>query len=385
MSQTCSVASSVGSTLSRVPELDGIRGVAIILVLVWHYFCDQIKVASPHPLYFLARAFGLSWSGVDLFFVLSGFLIGGILLDQREAANYFRVFYIRRICRIFPLYYAMLALFFVGLAFGMPQQAVMAPLFQGDLPCWSYAVYLQNVFMGWQATLGAQFLAVTWSLAVEEQFYLMLPLVVYLAPRTILPWLLYGLILMALVLRGLFLSPYLGLNLPFRLDALICGALLAYAVRQPGFMETIRARLRWLYGVFGLLLFGTAWITVAGCAYRNILYFWLALLYTTFLMVVLANPQGWVARNMRWPILRWFGLLSYGIYILHQCIAWGMHSYFRGERPAMRETGDAWLTLLALGLTLALASISYYGFEKRILSFGRSFHYRAQGCPPTAG
>src|SRR2546425_646800 len=99
------------SLSGRIPELDGLRGVAIGSVLIWHYFVLPTVAAPGTPLSY-ARVFGgLTWSGVDLFFVLSGFLIGGILLDARQATNYFQVFYTRRFFRIVPIYAAILLLF----------------------------------------------------------------------------------------------------------------------------------------------------------------------------------------------------------------------------------------------------------------------------------
>ena len=100
-------------TGKRLPELDGVRGLAILLILLWHYVQNQLVVEVGSPLAYLKQALGFSWSGVDLFFVLSGFLIAGILLDNRGKSNYFRVFFIRRVCRIFPLYYLYFSLFLV--------------------------------------------------------------------------------------------------------------------------------------------------------------------------------------------------------------------------------------------------------------------------------
>jgi peptidoglycan/LPS O-acetylase OafA/YrhL len=119
------------SPTERMPELDGIRGLAIVLVLVWHYFVSALRVASATPLAYIQKAMWLSWSGVDLFFVLSGFLIGGILMDNRNAQNYFSVFYVRRTCRIFPLYFAALALFWLCRAFASP---AFAWVFDKSLP-----------------------------------------------------------------------------------------------------------------------------------------------------------------------------------------------------------------------------------------------------------
>src|SRR5688572_21794420 len=98
----------------RIPELDGVRGIAILLVLVGHLFLHTIVAGNKTPLAYLVKLLKpFTVSGVDLFFVLSGFLIGGILLDNRASLNYFRAFYARRIFRIFPLYFAWLALFYI--------------------------------------------------------------------------------------------------------------------------------------------------------------------------------------------------------------------------------------------------------------------------------
>ena len=94
-----------------MPELDGLRGIAILLVLIYHYIVDILVVEPGSTGAFLLTCVRLSWSGVDLFFVLSGFLIGGILIDNRLSQNYFKAFYVRRICRIFPLYFFWLFLF----------------------------------------------------------------------------------------------------------------------------------------------------------------------------------------------------------------------------------------------------------------------------------
>lgn len=101
----------------RLPELDGIRALAILLVLYWHFGSNQFTPQLGRYTFYFYRAGSLCWSGVDLFFVLSGFLLGGILLDNRHAPNLFKVFYIRRFCRIFPLYYLWMGIFALVIAF----------------------------------------------------------------------------------------------------------------------------------------------------------------------------------------------------------------------------------------------------------------------------
>src|ERR1700677_1964341 len=101
---------------SRIPELDGVRGVAILLVVICHYFGGDTHGPPNFPFSLVKDVVSLFWCGVDLFFVLSGFLIGGILMDQRNSAGYFKTFYVRRVCRILPLYFAWIALFFLVIA-----------------------------------------------------------------------------------------------------------------------------------------------------------------------------------------------------------------------------------------------------------------------------
>jgi peptidoglycan/LPS O-acetylase OafA/YrhL len=153
----------------RIPELDGVRGLAILLVLVFHWAAFQ---PAPHSFaYYLMVPRNLMWSGVDLFFVLSGFLIGGGLIDNRASPNYFSTFYRRRIYRIFPFYYLMVGLFLIG-SFVLPA----AFLFTGAIPRWPFLLFVQNI--GFAIPLAAPWLGVTWSLAVEEQFYLLFPFAV---------------------------------------------------------------------------------------------------------------------------------------------------------------------------------------------------------------
>ena len=205
----------------RLPELDGIRGCAILLVLVWHYVQNQLHPEVGTLLAYFRQAIGFTWSGVDLFFVLSGFLIAGILIDQRGSPHYFRAFYIRRVCRIFPLYYINIGIFLAFLAWQSDLDQVFAPLFGGsEVPLWSYFSFTQNIFMGANNSAGAGWLAVTWSLAVEEQFYLFLPFIVWIVPRNRLPLVFLWVAGTAIFLRSSMpgLSAYI--NTPWRADAL---------------------------------------------------------------------------------------------------------------------------------------------------------------------
>jgi peptidoglycan/LPS O-acetylase OafA/YrhL len=155
-----------GSAEGRISEVDGLRGLAISSVLVWHLFAvpsvlpldpDDL-IARSSAITLAARASSLTFAGVDLFFVLSGFLITRILVDTRARKDYYRRFWLRRAGRILPVYYAVLA---VSVLF--PSLSQKGPL----PPVWMSVFFLQNLWMSAAGTLGADVIAVTWSLAIE--------------------------------------------------------------------------------------------------------------------------------------------------------------------------------------------------------------------------
>src|SRR6185295_11306827 len=129
----------------RISELDGLRGLAILLVVFCHFVTGAIAEVEGGLARFIRSASVLSWSGVDLFFVLSGFLIGGILLDHRHARNYFKTFYVRRFCRIIPLYFVFLGiLLFLQWFLARDSSAPwFNHLFRSDVPFGAYPTLTQ--------------------------------------------------------------------------------------------------------------------------------------------------------------------------------------------------------------------------------------------------
>jgi len=250
------------SSSTRIPALDGLRGIAILLVLIQHTFLGFHFVHHP-ALNWLVRMSRLSWSGVDLFFVLSGFLIGGILLDARSSPNYFKTFYLRRAYRILPLYFLVLTLAWLTFKAGQLGwlRGDWAGLFSGAIPWWTFFTFTQNISMVLAGPLvGRAGLSPTWSLAVEEQFYLTLPLVVRFASKRRLVQIVAGGIAGAALMRFLvalhspdrMFATYL--LTPCRADALGLGVLAAVLVRERQAWAYVRAR-RWgLYAAAGVLL-----------------------------------------------------------------------------------------------------------------------------------
>jgi peptidoglycan/LPS O-acetylase OafA/YrhL len=364
----------------RICELDGVRGFAILMVLTWHYVQGQIPHDSGTVFTVVKQALGSTWSGVDLFFVLSGFLIAGILMDNKGRDHYFRTFYIRRACRIFPLYYLNLALFTVLAAMALYQAAPLARLLQVTaVPEWSYWVFAQNIFMGEYNSFGPEWLSVTWSLAIEEQFYLLLPLIVFIVPVPRLPYVFLFFIMTAVFLRATQPGFSAYINMPWRADSLMAGALLAYLVRTPGFINPVTTRYgrRAVYGVFGVLLLGALLTNVSTQRpfHLTITYLWLAVMYAALILILLINREGWLAALFRNRMLMWLGNISYAVYLIHQTVSLFLHGLLRGSAPVVTVWQGAMVTVLALVVTLALARLSYTVMERRFIRLGHRFRY----------
>jgi peptidoglycan/LPS O-acetylase OafA/YrhL len=376
----------------RLPELDGIRGLAITLVLIWHYGCLYLPRSNQGPLLTeLFKLLSLTWSGVDLFFVLSGFLIGNILIRQRRATNYFTVFYTRRLLRIMPVYLVWLALFILADKLIVTPDQPLRELFEPVIPLWTYPLFVQNWAMAITSSFGAQWLGITWSLAVEEQFYLLLPLIVYLVPLRKLPIVLIGMIIVAPVLRITLhvasLTPNPGLTayllMPCRMDALMAGALCAYLLQHQHARAYLATHRPHLYGLFVLALGGVVTIALNGWAIGSFEiafgYSLIAGLYTSLLLIVLTEQRGPISALVRNPLLRRLGVVAYGVYLFHQGVNGLLHALILEQSPRFNTIADAAVTSLALLVTLGLAGLSWALLERPLINAGRKLDYQHHG------
>lgn len=364
----------------RIPELDGIRGLAILLVIVWHYGNNQIVANDFSFLHWVRISTSFFWSGVDLFFVLSGFLLGGILLKNRGSGSYFKTFYIRRACRIFPLYYGFFLVFVI--LYHTPARENFPWLFGSPpepLPLWTYATYTQNIFMGINETLGAHGLVATWSLAVEEQFYLVLPLVIFF---------LRGRLLLALCIAMVIAAPFLRYYcsnwyesfamLHCRADSLLIGVLAAYAMQHERTVNLLRSWRMLLYLVFfallalvGIMSFYYSFMSINYVLLNSIV----AVMYALLILLALLQPKDIVPRILRSTWLVQVGIISYGIYIYHLFISGILHQLFFGKPPILSNAADLSVTLLSFIVTLAVAWCSYNFFEKKLIAIGHRYKY----------
>lgn len=356
--------------MSRKPELDGIRGVAILLVLIWHYLVGRYFIKYDILPEFLIQILSITWSGVDLFFVLSGFLIAGILIDQKESENYYKVFFVRRICRIFPLYYSLLIIFFL-LQFSQILQ--WPSLFNRTLPIWSYATFTQNFLMGLDGNFGNPSLSITWSLAVEEQFYLFLPFLIRYIKKNHLPLLFISLALMAPIFR-LMILPSLGAFIfsPCRMDSIFVGALLAYGVRNEGIVSFFSENLKMVYGLLFVLFGGVVGLSLKTPYTGEVfIHLWLAGFYGILILIVLIHKDSFLTRIFSNSLLKWIGVRSYGIYLFHLLFIGIVY-----RLPGIQPFRELPLIFSALFLTLTFSAFSYKFFECPIIDLGHRLTYK---------
>jgi peptidoglycan/LPS O-acetylase OafA/YrhL len=383
----------------RIRELDGLRGIAIAMVVIFHYFQLTIVAHPGSALAYLQAAARLSWTGVDLFFVLSGFLIGGILLDSRDSTNYYSVFYKRRFFRIVPIYAVALLLASVLLFLGLGPEGKHVTVLTTDVAPWySYLTFTQNFWMTHAGSLGANGLGMTWSLAVEEQFYLTLPLYIRsLSKRWLAGALVIG-VLSAPVLRNLLLQmrsdDWVGIYTMMlcRADALLLGVLAAVLLRNERWRERIRSA-GLAFGVFiPVSLLGLSYLTLRAGSMtsplmKSIGFTWVALFYVTILLFALTRPDSLLTKlfGMKW--LCWLGTLAYGIYLFHQPVQYLLFRLMWRQTPAITSVGTFMATLGALALTLLLATLSWHFFEQPLIRMGRQstfeFGGRPMEAPPT--
>jgi peptidoglycan/LPS O-acetylase OafA/YrhL len=376
------------SSDKRIPELDGLRGIAISMVLVYHFLGTIVKATLGSHLSYVLVPTRLMWSGVDLFFVLSGFLIGGILLDARYSQNFFRVFYIRRCFRILPIYWVCLAgVFWLSLVYKAGMLPHFSWMFTDHLPWVPYLAFLQNFWMAVKTSFGSYGLGATWSLAVEEQFYLTLPLLVRTVnPRRLPFYLLLG-IISAPFLRTVIHVVWPGLTLatfflmPCRADALLLGVLAAYALRN----EDLRAKLernravRWR--LLGVLLTGMiGWTIFArhipALIMISVGYTWLALTYVGLLLCGLLDRDGVLGRILKLRWLAWMGAIAYGTYLFHEFVLGFIFGFVTLHAPVITNLSELCLMFLSLICTLIVCRFLWVYFESPLIRIGHRWHYR---------
>ena len=360
---------------TRIPALDGIRGLAVLMVLVFHYHQGMLSLPEfwlTEPLHFL----NFGQTGVDLFFVLSGFLITGILLNAKGSPHFLRMFYMRRILRILPLYYL------VVLGFLVTGWISAAPSCRFDRVWW-YLVYLQNLGMTfWPRSVGGP--GHFWSLGVEEHFYLFWPFLILLCSEKKLPLVLLVVISFALVSRvGLLSMGYDVFTFSLsRMDALALGALLAVLLRRPALAYKTTNACRWSLAISGPVLLFCYPLTSGKALFgmQVIKYTLIALCYTTLIGVTVGlggfEPLRRLFEN---KFLRWCGKYSYAMYVFHVPLYGAIMTLVRSSAPLAQMNPGRFMVCefsICVLTTFLAAWISWHLFEGPLLGLKRHFEYR---------
>jgi peptidoglycan/LPS O-acetylase OafA/YrhL len=371
----------------RIRELDGLRGAAIAMVVIFHFFQGTLVAPPGSTLAYLQAATRLSWTGVDLFFVLSGFLIGGILLDSRASTNYYSVFYKRRFFRIVPIYIVTLLL--TAVLISLKLESGTSPikwLTTEGAPWYAYLTFTQNFWMAHAGSVGCNGLAMTWSLAVEEQFYLTVPLYIRaLSRRWLARFLVIGIcgapLLRTLLLRfGSDSSIGIYTMMLCRSDALLLGVLAAVLLRNDRWRERIRSAGIAFYISIPIFLVGLGFLTLrawnpAASMLKTIGYTWVALFYVTILVFVLTRPDSRLTKFFRMKGLCWLGALAYGIYLFHTGVQYLLFGLILGHGATINSIPTFLVTLAAVPLTLLLAMLSWRYIEQPLIRMGRQVNF----------
>ena len=351
--------------MRRVPELDAIRGLAAILVVAHHYWMSLIP-------------FG--WIAVDLFFVLSGYLITSIILKDRDSDHFLRTFYVRRSLRIWPIYYLAL----LGLVLVNP--LLRAPYPMDGLPY--QLVYLQNIQRYWFAPPPPfnPYFSHSWTLAIEEQFYLIWPaLVLVCGRRRLIPLTLASLALpVAARAWGYPETILLG-----RCDGLALGGLLAALLADPDWLRRHAGRFRLVVALAApALLALLAWVmaglggTRALAAWpwaRSLMFLAINLFFFTIVALIVDQAGRPVLRPLRHRWLCYLGQISYGIYLYHYLVL--MVAVEAARRLGLRE--GRWMGLVCLPACLGVAALSWEFLERPLLALKDRFRYGRKPSRPT--
>jgi len=361
----------------RLPTLDGLRAIAILLVvphnlnLIATYGGTHLFVAAVHR----------GWIGVQLFFVLSGFLITGILLDARDASNYYRSFFVRRALRIFPLYYATLVVLFVLL----PALGLLPSSFERDpmveLSYWAY-------FSNWYGPFhkGPDSVSHFWSLAIEEQFYLLWPFVIHRRSAEWIMRLCFAIAAASLSLRVAMLltgTPGIYTFLVTRMDALALGGAVAAAFRVPSVASWTLNHRRFLPGASLLSLVAGAAISrgyqLTDGMTPSLGFTFLAVAFALLVAAGTAadhlGPAGWLG-VLRWTFLRRVAKYSYAMYVLSVPV------HFLVGKPVLSALGlastnsiavDLGYIVVGTALSFFAAAASFHLFEVHFLNLKDRF------------
>ncbi len=350
-------------------EIDGLRGVAILIVVFVHFYVQQFDAAfkSISPDFF---SFCLSGAaGVDLFFVISGFLIGGILLRNVKSVSSVKAFYIRRIWRIWPLYFVLLALVFLS----CPDQIGV----DYRVSWISYSCFAQNVSVS-LGQMPSHLLGPLWSLAVEEHFYLAAPILALYCSRSTIFRIALAMVMISPICRYVLLgsSNRFGYEAAYhftfcRLDGIGCGIAGAVIWSSPNLQAVLIKNRSWL--VFATWLLGAIAAAISVPSFGRTFTWAFGLNHTLYsfffvslLLAIISGGCEKLACILRTAPLRFIGVRCFFIYLFHMPLLDMTGALINGRHLS---------TALAVASCLVYSQVFWRCFELPLIRFSRRWKY----------
>jgi len=370
----------------RVPALDGLRGIAILLVIP-HNSDTFLAVKNwAFPFAMLAH---VGWTGVQLFFVLSGFLITSVLLDSRGSGNYYRTFYARRVLRIFPLYFLILVIFLLLVPHLVQLSPETLATYQQQKWLWIFASNWAQPFQG-----TVVWFPHFWSLAVEEQFYLVWPFLVALIPLRHLLTTTFVVTALAIGSRVLLFEGALPADAIYmftttRMDALALGAAAAVIARNGRAMQFVRHHQGMMAGMALVVAMISAAISHAFDTHDpGTIFIGYSVLAAAAAILVLTLRAGqgsgnWLELGFSQPWLRSCGKYSYAMYVFHLLVVLTIGGEINGLLQATGTFRPILYSLSVILISYALGWISYHYYERHFLALKRYFVPNVTEFAPT--
>jgi len=371
----------------HIPALDGLRGIAVLMVMFGHFLAvckTEILAIGPSIGLLAFKLASQGAHGVDLFFVLSGFLITGILVDTKQSSNYFTAFYARRFLRIFPIYYLTL----LGILVVLPKflsfsSAASQSMIGNQAYLWCYAINIPP-FSHLRFFDGNLNFVHFWSLAVEEHFYIFWPLIVYILPKRMLALGCCIIVMAAIVFRSVLATVNadgwtIATFTLCRVDSLAIGGLVAILLRSnwQALTTTICKPILAVSGILFVLMMARPSSRMSNDLDSTII----AIFFASVLIIAVHSTRGSLAwRVLNLKGLRYAGQISYGLYIFHFLFL-GAFSHILPPSQLKIWTSSNILAigcfcLLATALSFLVASLSWFAFEKQLLKLKRRFEYQ---------
>lgn len=342
------------------PGLDGLRGVATLLVVIYHYL----------------PSFRIGWIGVDLFFVLSGFLISSILLQTKDKKHYFRNFYIRRALRIFPVYFLFLLVFYLGLEFFFDEKGSSSAFrYYSDHQLW-FLTFLQNWLIIREGPPPEPYLIHFWSLAVEEQFYLFWPFAIFLIRSLKTTKILLFLFFMVAFCLRLYFWFDQAPNQPFyyhslaRFDSLAAGSFLAIIVYRK---QSISITVRTIITVLFFALIFTAWLGYNSFEHNSFLFATIGYSISAAFFTIICYNSLTDVRFLHHGLLQFFGRISYGMYVFHLPVFLAGSSLLIQTHSFNGPAASLFIPVICFSVTILISFLSYRFVELPFLKLKSKF------------